>query len=88
MKKRVSFGISASIRIGQGSQSHLYAGLFTGLLETRFESNQGKYVKLLLIEHKKKMPFNNFLCFLIVLTFWKRTQGQRKQVISEFVLAF
>ena len=51
MKKRVSFGISASIRIGQGSQSYLYAGLFTGLLETGFESNQGKYVKPLLIEH-------------------------------------
>ena len=50
LKKVVSFGNSASIRIGQGSQCHLYAGFFTRLLETGFEGKQGKYVNALLIE--------------------------------------
>ena len=51
LKKEVSFCIIASNRIGQGSHWHLYAGSFTGFLETRFEDKQGEYVKPLLIEH-------------------------------------
>ena len=43
--------ISASIRIDKGSHCHLYAGFFTGLLETGFEDKQGEYLKPLLIEH-------------------------------------
>jgi hypothetical protein len=30
-KKGFSFGISASIKIDQGSHRHLYAGFFTGI---------------------------------------------------------
>ena len=30
---------------------HLYAGFFTGLLETGFEDKQGEYLNRLLVEH-------------------------------------
>ena len=42
----VSFGVSASIKLGQGSQCNLSVGFFfTGILETGFEGKQGKNVK-------------------------------------------
>ena len=52
LKKEFFFGISASFKIGPGSQFYLYIGYFTGLLYTGFEGKQGKYVKPLWIEHK------------------------------------
>ena len=63
LKKGFSFGISASIRIGQGSHCHLYAEFFTGLLETGFEDKRGEYVKPLLIVNFKKYPSKEF-CML------------------------
>ena len=56
-EKGFSFGISAFIRIGQGSQCHLYAGLFTGVSETGFEGKQGKYLEPLLIENLKSLTW-------------------------------
>ena len=48
MKKGFSFGIGASIRMGQGSQRHLYAGFWTWLFVTGLKGKQGMYVKPLL----------------------------------------
>ena len=92
LKKGLPFGISASIRIGQGSHCHPYAKFFTGILETGFEDKQGEYENPLLIKHKKINKKNwlvmNFVCCLWVLTFWKCPKLQRKQVICVFILAF
>ena len=59
-EKGFPFVISASIRIDQGSHCYLYAGFFSGLLETGCEDKQGEYVKPLLREHKKVLPCSTF----------------------------
>ena len=59
-EKGFPFGISASIRIDQGSHCHLYAGLFSGLLEKGFEDKQGEYVKPWSREHKRVLPCKHF----------------------------